>query len=64
MAGDSFDDDEEEVEGPRSSFGTYFAEGDALYKQGEYKKALESYSLVSPHQMPESGLNLTRNVMK
>ena len=43
---DSYDDDDEEQEGPRSSFGTYLAEGDTLFKQSEYKKALESYSLV------------------
>ena len=38
--------DEEEQEGPKSSFDTYFAEGDVLFKKGEFKKALESYSLV------------------
>ena len=45
---DSYEDEEEEIEGPKSSFGTYLAEGDALFKQGEYKKALESYSMVRP----------------
>ena len=45
---DSYEDEEEEVEGPKSSFSTYVAEGDALYKQGEFKKANESYSLVGP----------------
>ena len=48
MPVESYEDDDEEQEGPRSSFGTYLAEGDALFKQSEYKKALESYSLVSP----------------
>ena len=43
---DSYEDEEEEVEGPKSSFSTYLAEGDALFKQGEFKKALESYSMV------------------
>ena len=38
--------DDEEQEGPKSSFDTYFAEGDVLFKKGEFKKALESYSLV------------------
>ncbi|XP_031557017.1 tetratricopeptide repeat protein 25-like [Actinia tenebrosa] len=38
--------DEEQEEGPKSSFSTYLAEGDVLYKQGEYKKALDSYSLA------------------
>ncbi len=47
---DSYEDEEEEIEGPKSSFSTYLAEGDALYKQGEHKKALDSYTLV--------GLNL------
>lgn len=41
-----YEDDEEQEEGPKSSFSTYLAEGDVLYKQGEYKKALDSYSLV------------------
>ena len=45
---DSYEDEEEEVEGPKSSFSTYLAEGDALFKQGDYRKALESYSLVRP----------------
>ncbi|XP_065052220.1 outer dynein arm-docking complex subunit 4-like isoform X2 [Rhopilema esculentum] len=43
---DSYEDEEEEIEGPKSSFSTYLAEGDALYKQGEYKKALESYRMA------------------
>ena len=47
MPAESYDDDEDEIEGPKSSFGTYLAEGDALFKQSEFKKALESYSLVS-----------------
>ena len=41
-----YDDDEEQEEGPKSSFTTYLAEGDVLFKQGEYKKALESYNLA------------------
>ena len=44
---ESYEDEEEEQGGPKSSFSTYLAEGDALYKQGEFKKAVESYSLVS-----------------
>lgn len=47
MPGESYDDDEDEQEGPKSSFATYLAEGDVLFKQSEFKKALESYSLVS-----------------
>jgi len=46
MPAESYDDDEDEIEGPKSSFGTYLAEGDALFKQSEFKKALESYSLA------------------
>ena len=45
---DSYEDEEEEIEGPKSSFSTYLAEGDALFKQGDYKKALDSYSMVRP----------------
>ena len=47
MPVEPYEDDDEEQEGPRSSFGTYLAEGDALFKQSEYKKALESYSMVT-----------------
>ena len=46
MPVETYEDDEEEQEGPRSSFATYLAEGDTLFKQSEFKKALESYSLV------------------
>jgi len=46
MGGDSDYDDDNEVEGPKSTFGIYLAEGDNLYKQGEYKKALDSYTLA------------------
>lgn len=46
MPEESYDDDEDEQEGPTSSFGTYLAEGDVLFKQGESRKALESYTLV------------------
>lgn len=41
-----YEDEEEQDEGPKSSFATYLAEGDVLFKQGAYKKALESYSLA------------------
>ena len=33
--------------GPKSTFEAYRAEGDMLFKQQEFKKALESYNLVS-----------------
>ncbi|EDO42886.1 predicted protein, partial [Nematostella vectensis] len=41
-----YEDDEEQEEGPKSSFSTYLAEGDVLFKQEEYQKALDSYSLA------------------
>lgn len=31
----------------QESFAIYMAEGDVLFKQGEYKKALQSYTTVS-----------------
>ncbi|CAH1249599.1 TTC25 [Branchiostoma lanceolatum] len=37
-------DEEEGEEGPKSSFVTYLSEGDKLFDNGEYRKALESYS--------------------
>ena len=46
---DSYEDEEEEIEGPKSSFSTYLAEGDALFKQGDYRKALDSFSMVRPN---------------
>lgn len=33
--------------GPKSTFEAYRAEGDMLFKQQEFKKALESYDQVS-----------------
>ena len=32
--------------GPKGSFENFKAEGDVLFKQGSYKKALESYNTV------------------
>lgn len=34
----------------KQSFPIYMAEGDVLFKQGEYKKALESYTTVRYQQ--------------
>ncbi len=31
----------------KDSFAIFVAEGDVLFKQGEYRKALESYTTVS-----------------
>ncbi|XP_002156897.3 putative uncharacterized protein DDB_G0282133 [Hydra vulgaris] len=39
-------EDDEENSAPRSSYSTYLAEGAILFKQGEFKKAIESYSLA------------------
>ncbi|KAL1277995.1 hypothetical protein QQF64_024668 [Cirrhinus molitorella] len=36
--------DNEESEGPKSTFSTYVAEGDQLFQKGEYVKAIESFS--------------------
>ena len=33
--------------GPRGTFEIYRAEGDSLYKNGDYRKAIESYTTVS-----------------
>ena len=33
--------------GPKGSFENFKAEGDVLFKHGEFKKALESYNTVS-----------------
>lgn len=35
--------------GPKGTYEIYRAEGDALYKQGNYKKAIESYTMVRNH---------------
>ena len=40
-----YQDDNSDV-GPRGTFETYRAEGDALYKNSEYTKAIESYTTV------------------
>ena len=38
-----YDEDEEQ---PVGSYAIYFAEGESLAKQGEYKKAIESFTKV------------------
>lgn len=40
-------DDDDEPEGPKSSFTTYLSEGNVHFNQGEYKKALDSYTQVN-----------------
>lgn len=39
--------DGDESEGPKGTFEIYKAEADSLFKQGEYKKAIDSYTIVS-----------------
>lgn len=46
MPVDRYEDEDEEHEEPRSSFATYVAEGDTLFKIGEYRKAVDSYTLA------------------
>ena len=42
-----YGNDDNASEGPRGTFEIYRAEADSLYKQGEYRKAIESYTIVS-----------------
>jgi len=39
--------DNEEDQGPKSTFTTYMAEGDQLFQKVEYVKAIECFSMVS-----------------
>ena len=39
--------DGDESEGPKGTFEIYKAEADSLFKQGEYKKSIDSYTIVS-----------------
>ena len=39
--------DNESDAGPKGTFEIYKAEADTLLKQGDYKKAIESYTVVS-----------------
>jgi len=39
--------DDNGSDGPKGTFEIYRAEADSLYKQGEYRKAIESYTTVS-----------------
>lgn len=41
--------DENASEGTKGTFEIYRAEADSLYKQGEYRKSIESYTIVSVH---------------
>ena len=50
-----YDDDYDEPEGPKSSFTTYLSEGNVHFNQGEYTKALDSYTQVND-LMPDQSL--------
>lgn len=38
--------DGDESDGPKGTFEIYKAEADSLFKQGEYRKSIESYTTV------------------
>lgn len=40
-------EDDRSSEGPRGTFEIYKAEADALFKQGDYRKSIESYTTVT-----------------
>ena len=42
-----YNNDDNGSDGPKGTFEIYRAEADSLYKQGEYRKAIESYTIVS-----------------
>ena len=42
-----YDGEDGSDQGPKGTYEIYRAEGDALFKQGNYKKAIESYTAVS-----------------
>ena len=46
-----YEDDSSSEGGPKSSFEVYRAEGDVLFKQGEYRKAINSYNTVITHPL-------------
>ena len=48
-----YEEDGSSEGGPKSSFEVYKAEGDVLYKQQEYKKALDSYNQVNIKSMSQ-----------
>ena len=39
--------DDNASEGPKGTFEIYRAEAESLYKQGEYRKAIDSFTIVS-----------------
>ncbi|XP_070570632.1 outer dynein arm-docking complex subunit 4-like isoform X4 [Ptychodera flava] len=56
-----YDDEDGSEEQPKSSFSIYVAEGDVLYKQGEYKKALESYNTALEIEPTDKGCLVARS---
>ena len=43
-------DDAGSEQGPRGTFESYRAEGEGLYKNGEYRKAIDSFTTVSDNR--------------
>ena len=41
-----YEEDQSSEGGPKGTFENFKSEGDVLFKQGEYKKALDSYTTV------------------
>ncbi|XP_077997219.1 outer dynein arm-docking complex subunit 4-like isoform X2 [Glandiceps talaboti] len=56
-----YEDEEGSEEQPKSSFSIYVAEGDVLFKQGEYKKALESYNTALEIEPTDKGCLVARS---
>ncbi|XP_026064465.1 outer dynein arm-docking complex subunit 4 isoform X2 [Carassius auratus] len=53
--------DNEEVQGPKSTFSTYVAEGDQLFQKGEYVKAIESFSTALSLQPGDKNCLVSRS---
>ncbi|KAK3577964.1 hypothetical protein CHS0354_020803 [Potamilus streckersoni] len=52
---------EEDSEGPKATFEIYKAEADSLYKQGGYKKAIESYTMALDLQENDKNCLVSRS---